>query len=79
MQKSIFKNYLIGSKFTLTNSLGMTYLIYALSPVTFSVTSTLISTSGAWSGVLRFAALNSTDPAAEAALDTSSSVYASSM
>jgi endo-1,3(4)-beta-glucanase len=67
-----------GSKFTLTNSLGMTYLVYALSPISFSVTSTLISTSGAWSGILRFAALNTTDPAAQAALDASSSVYATS-
>jgi hypothetical protein len=56
----------------------MTYIIYALTSVTVSVTSTLISTSSPYTGVIRFAALNTTDAAAQSALDASSATYATS-
>lgn len=72
-------SFYVGTKFTLQNSLGMTYIIYALTSVTFSVTSTVIATPSVYSGIIRFAALNSTDPAAQSALDDSSATYATSM
>eukprot|EP00026_Physarum_polycephalum_P002500 Phypoly_transcript_02507.p1 GENE.Phypoly_transcript_02507~~Phypoly_transcript_02507.p1 ORF type:complete len:762 (+),score=155.94 Phypoly_transcript_02507:445-2730(+) len=66
-----------GTKFTLVNQNKATYVVYTLSPITISVTSAGFSTSGQWSGIIRFAALPS-DPAAAAALDAASGTYATS-
>jgi len=67
-----------GTKFTLTNQNKATYVVYALSSITISVTSAGFYTAGQWSGVLRFAALNTTDSSVAATLDASSGTYATS-
>lgn len=72
-------NSLLGSKFKVVNEKGHAYIMYTLSPITLSATNAGFTSSAQWSGVIRIAALNSTNPDAETALDTSSAVYPTSM
>jgi len=65
-----------GTKFKFTLASGTTWILYSLSSISLTFSSTLATTSGQWTGVVRIVALNGTDGNTENVLDSSSSTYA---